>query len=122
MIPGDKKCFMILLIMVAVVIGLVILYRLDPSVNRFYPRCLFFVLTGWQCPGCGTLRALYCLMHGRFADAWRFNGALVILLPMLVLLLALPRLSKSSVMGWVILAVIVIWWIGRNVFPLLVSP
>jgi hypothetical protein len=39
--------------------------RLAPDwAERFYPRCLFNAVTGFYCPGCGTLRA--CRALGRF--------------------------------------------------------
>lgn len=39
-----------------------------------YPACPFRALTGWLCPGCGTLRAMYEMLHGNFGEAVRLNG------------------------------------------------
>ena len=30
---------------------------------------------GLECPGCGLTRSLIAIMHGRLAEAWRFNPA-----------------------------------------------
>ena len=38
-------------------------------------------LTGWDCPGCGTLRAAHQLTHGNLAAAWRLNPLAVALAP-----------------------------------------
>jgi hypothetical protein len=51
----------------------VVLYFFVPGEAPFYPRCWFHTLTGWQCPGCGGLRAAHQLMHGNLAEAFRYN-------------------------------------------------
>ncbi len=30
---------------------------------------------GFECPGCGLTRSFIAIMHGQFADAWKFNPA-----------------------------------------------
>ena len=35
--------------------------------------CWFFRWSGIGCPGCGLTRCFICLMHGEFAEAWRYN-------------------------------------------------
>ena len=45
--------------------------------------CLVHNLFGVECWGCGMTRALYSLMHLRFADAWHLNRAVVIVAPLL---------------------------------------
>ncbi len=42
-------------------------------------RCVFYELTGFYCPGCGSGRALQALMHGDLSGAFRHN---VLLLPL----------------------------------------
>ena len=36
-----------------------------------YPTCPFLAITGWYCPGCGSLRAVHDLLHGDLAGAVR---------------------------------------------------
>ena len=103
-------------IVVAIVAGLAVICLFDPSSVGFYPRCPFFVLTGLKCPGCGTLRALHCIMHGHFGEAWQLNPALLISVPIIAALFLFPRYIHSPVVGWGILIATVAWWIGRNVF------
>jgi hypothetical protein len=61
----------------------VVFFLFDPSQYHFYPRCALYTMTGLQCPGCGSQRALYQLLHGRLAAALRCNALLVLGLPLL---------------------------------------
>ena len=61
---------------------LVWLYVLDPAEEGFLP-CPLYTLFHVYCPGCGAARALHSLLHGRFSQAFRFNGAFVLLFPLL---------------------------------------
>jgi hypothetical protein len=54
-------------------VALGVLYAYPPDQFAFYPKCLLFSTTGWQCPGCGGLRATHALLHGQFAAAWALN-------------------------------------------------
>lgn len=40
------------------------------------PKCLFHSLTGLDCPGCGSQRAIAAALHGRIGEAWTLNPAL----------------------------------------------
>lgn len=70
-----------LLLALALVGGAALLWRYDPARYRLYPRCQLHALTGLQCPGCGGLRALHALLHGRVGEAFRFNPLFVVGLP-----------------------------------------
>ena len=75
-----------------------ILYRWNPATAGFFPACPFFTLTGWYCPGCGSLRAMHQLLHGHLGAAFDLNPLLVLALPfvlyqILALLMRHPRLQ-----------------------------
>ena len=99
----------------------------DPATAPF-PRCPFLSLTGLQCPGCGSQRAIHALLHADIAGAWRSNALLVLSLPLVALLLVAraknrrwPRLHNalnSRTVIWIVFTVIVIWWIARNIWNL----
>lgn len=88
------------------------------------PDCPIKALTGWQCPGCGGLRATWHLMHGDLAGAWADNPAIFVMLPILGTGFALwasakarglppPRLSRTA---GILLAILGVgWMLGRNV-------
>src|SRR2546430_502454 len=97
--------------------GAAILHRFDPETVHFYPRCVFHVLTGLQCPGCGTTRALHHLLHGDVAGAFRLNAMLFVVAPFSGLALVWRRFAAHPVTGWAAVAVTVAWWVLRNVLP-----
>lgn len=41
--------------------------------------CIFHVVTGLQCPGCGVTRMLSALLHGDWRGAWESNAAVLTL-------------------------------------------
>ncbi|HEY3175228.1 MAG TPA: DUF2752 domain-containing protein [Candidatus Polarisedimenticolia bacterium] len=101
------------------------LYALDPATSPLFPPCPFRLITGLACPGCGTLRALHHLMHGRLAEAVRLNALTVALIP----LLFSYELSKAGWLGritgragrphrawgWALLGLILTFWVARNI-------
>jgi len=79
--------------------GAVVFWAFDPDQNGFYPRCTLHSLTGLDCPGCGSQRAVHCLLHGELAAAVSANALLVLLLPVaawLLLRLAINRYAHTS--------------------------
>lgn len=63
-------------------LGIIILYFFDPAnFNNIYPPSLSREWGGFYCAGCGMLRALHHLLHGRWQSALRFNPLLIICLP-----------------------------------------
>ena len=109
----------------AVVVGAVMLRIFDPATSGVFPPCPVQYLTGWYCPGCGSLRALHDLLHGNLRAAWAMNPLTVIMLPFLAYGLAsealneiggrrLPGVSVPAVWIRVLCAVIVLFGIARN--------
>ena len=96
----------------------------DPSENGFFPRCPFLLLTGWQCPGCGSQRAIHALLHLDIMEALRMNALFVLALPYVALLLvseqtrkrwpAFYRLVHNPRLAWAFLVFVLLWFVGRN--------
>ncbi len=84
------------------------------------------MLTGFECPGCGSQRAIHSLLHLDIAAAFRFNALLVLSLPLVALLIyaEINREKKPNfytrlhnpILIWGYFAIVVAWWIGRNIF------
>jgi hypothetical protein len=47
------------------------------------PFCPFHALTGLDCPGCGSLRAIHSLLRLEFAQALAYNPLICMCLPFL---------------------------------------
>ena len=115
-------------VLFALLAGLIVLavvyYMFDPSDSVFFPKCVFRVVTGWECPGCGSQRAIHALLHGDLGKAWSHNAGLLVAIPILLTLvvaewnrLRWPRFHQrvtSTPLITLLLLAIMLWWIGRN--------
>jgi len=102
------------------------LYVVDPAKHAVYPACPLYATTGWECPGCGGLRATHQILHGHLAAAWALNPLAVLLLPLYGWILAdaaltllrgrgLPEFAPRTVLIWLGLAVLALFGILRNI-------
>lgn len=113
--------------------ALLAIYVWNPSTegDGLFPKCPTFVMTGLHCPGCGSLRAMYQLLHGHLLAALDYNPLMVVLLPSLaygVLVSSVQNITGrrlpcpvlSAKLAWLLLAVLVLFGILRNVpyYPL----
>ena len=120
-----KKKAAFILAVIAVVVLILVYALLDPASLPF-PRCPFLMLTGFKCPGCGSQRAIHALLHGDVAEAFRYNALLLIAIPWIALCLFAesrrtrnPRLYarlNAPLLIWLFLAMVLIWWVLRNIF------
>jgi uncharacterized protein DUF2752 len=95
----------------AAVTALAVLYAFPPAQYAFYPQCVFRWATGFDCPGCGSLRSVHCLLHGEFAAAFRLNPLLYVLVPLL--LICRHHLHKPAWV-WSFTGVVLVFTILRN--------
>lgn len=111
----------------AAVAVLAVAYVFDPVGGAFpYPRCLFKMLTGWDCPGCGSARALHALVHGRVAEAWAANPALAVMVPLAALGFVaegrgherMRRLLFSPAAAVMLVVAVIVWTLLRNILCL----
>lgn len=56
----------------------VVYYHVDPSRYALAPKCVFKLITGLDCPGCGFQRALHEFLHGNFRKAIGYNPFLLV--------------------------------------------
>jgi len=102
------------LMAIAGIVGLVFLYLYNPQDISLFPRCPFYALTGYKCPGCGTLRAIHALLHLRVADAFKLNPFLLFSIPVVVGMLASRKFALNATLGKCILVATIGYWILRN--------
>lgn len=56
----------------ALLIAGLLAFALMPELPHV-PLCFYHAVTGHDCPGCGTTRSVFAILHGRFAVAAAFN-------------------------------------------------
>jgi len=69
---------------------------LTPGSTPWLPPCPFHALTGLYCPGCGSTRMLYFLVHGHPWLAFRQNALATIALPGVLFGLARQMINPRS--------------------------
>lgn len=94
---------------------LLILYSFNPATSGLFPPCPFHRLTGLYCPGCGSLRGVHHLLHGRIAAALSLNPLMVFFIPVLVAMLLKPRWTQRPWVPWAAFAVLVVYGVIRNI-------
>lgn len=93
----------------------VVLFQFDPAQHGFFPRCFFRLVTGWDCPGCGGLRATHQLLHGNVREAFALNPLLVVALPVIALFAARPLVERLTGRRWPGLFRSTYWLLGAAV-------
>src|SRR4029078_9764705 len=62
----------------AAVASVALLAVVDPNEPGHYPTCPFLALTGFYCPGCGSMRAVHDLVHGDLSGSLARNPMTVV--------------------------------------------
>jgi hypothetical protein len=99
----------------------------NPYQEKFMPKCIFYSTTGYQCPGCGSQRAIHNLVNFDLIGAMHENLMLVISIPYLIFGAFLEiykeknqRLAKIHDIFYgykaalFIFFLLIFWWIFRN--------
>lgn len=119
---GDKTGKLVIALGAVAAVGA---YFIFCMVTDSMPRCPFKWITGLDCPGCGSQRAIRALMAGHPLEAWGYNLILPPMLAYLAAILLMPlfkgkasrkiyeRLTSPVIIA-AIAAVVILWWILRN--------
>ena len=111
------------------VVGFLFFYKIyNPEVHSFFPKCPFLSLTGLQCPGCGSQRAVHHLLNGHLLSAVHQNALLVLAIPYVSFgmfldskkplkpkLLNLRKRLYGITAIWIVLVLVLTFWILRNI-------
>lgn len=68
-------------VIVVVVLAILVYLFFDPERSAYFPKCYFSALIGWECPSCGTQRALHAALNGEFKKAFNYNPFLFVAIP-----------------------------------------
>jgi hypothetical protein len=94
--------------------------------GNILPACPTKFLFGITCPGCGSMRMVYSLLHGDLAAAAHYNAVSLVVLPLLLLALVTwtaGRWRGRPVRSWqswrwtpaVFAVVFSVWFVVRNI-------
>lgn len=125
---GLKKFVKPAIVVVAVVAIVVVYHCINPvgtSAGEYMPKCFMKGLTGYDCPSCGSQRALHAFLNGEFKRAILFNPFIFLALPYLLALLytalssdrfarCIKPFVRHRIAIWSFLALYVAWWVIRN--------
>lgn len=114
--------------------GIVTFFYFYNPVTKAYPSCPFYHFTGLYCPGCGSSRAVYQIVHGNFLYALNLNPLMILSIPFVFYLLMcslnikikgrviFKRIVFTKNFYVILVAGIVLYWIIRNipVYPFLI--
>jgi hypothetical protein len=103
----------------------VLFFLLDPEKHIIFPRCVFYSLSGYYCPGCGSQRAIHSLLHLNLFGVVQNN---VLFLPAVFAIIyhyihpflnkklnwRLPNIFYMKNTPWVIFGIILLFWLLRN--------
>ncbi|MCI0474521.1 MAG: DUF2752 domain-containing protein [Ignavibacteria bacterium] len=112
-------------VLTAAVFFITVLFVWDPSVFKYYPDCVFNSLTGLECPGCGGMRGTHFLLHLDFGKAFFYNPLVFVTTPVIIYIIIyfvmnlffgvkLPKITLTPVLATVISAIVLLFWIYRN--------
>lgn len=105
--------------------GVAVAYYFADLGSVWMPKCPFRLLTGLDCPACGSQRALHALVHGRVVEALGYNPFLVVSIPYFLLVAYTtfwPQSRQGRLLRYVqhptviriYAAIFIFWWVFRN--------
>ena len=81
-----KKRAKNVLILFGIIIAVGIIYIVFNSLTGIGIPCVFHLITGLNCPGCGVSRMIISIINLDFEAAFRYNAALFVLSPVFLIL------------------------------------
>lgn len=109
----------------AMLIGIGLVYALFYMITGIGIPCMFRVITGFQCPGCGVTHMCIALLKLDFQTAWESNPAIFSLLPVGGLMFVYtiyfyikfgkwPRSRWYNILIGIMIVVLVVFGVWRN--------
>jgi hypothetical protein len=127
-LKGFLQHFKIPLISFLLLVLVLVYYSLDPTEYSIFPKCPFYWLTGYKCPGCGSQRAVHYLLHLDFRGAFYANPLLVMAIPYIIgaflfdytnLSNTFPRIRKvlyGKIAIIIVVIIVIAYWFIRNLY------
>ncbi len=92
------RLIILILLGITLLVGLLIIYTtIDPDASVLFPKCPFLMLTGLECPGCGSQRTIHAMLNGEWLNALKTNLLVVLVFPYLFIAIASLLLKSRFV-------------------------
>ena len=91
------------------------LYYFNPAQTAVFLPCPFHFMTGYHCPGCGSLRAIHSLLHGHVEDAMALNPLMVVSIPIIGIMFFNPTWVYKRWVPWTAFWILTLYWVFRNI-------
>ncbi len=99
---------------ILIVAVLIFYYKNNPLETSSVPKCTFYTLTGYKCPGCGGQRALHYFLRGKFKESFMQNPLLYFAVTYIIILILIGK-RYSFLYGEIACAIWLIIIIGFSV-------
>ena len=120
-------------VVIIVVIILLICYLIVGHNHDLYVPCIFHLVTGLWCPGCGITRMLFSIITGDFKEAFYYNQLLFISSPIFLFFFIENIYAKlknkkpmylkvPNIVYYLYIVLLVLFMILRNIFPQIAPP
>ena len=111
----------------AILLGAGLAYAAFVNLTGLAIPCVFHLVTGWKCPGCGVTRVTLALLRLDFREAWVQNRCLVLISPILAFFIVTQLVSYirtgryrigrvQTIVNYVLIGVLVVFGVVRNIF------
>ena len=126
-IKAHAKLFLSIAIIILLTLSIFLFFN-KPGKSKFLPPCLFNSITNLYCPGCGTTRMFYCLLHLDIYLAFRCNMLAMICLPIIIYSfisfslsvysngkINLPTITYSKKLSIILVISVIVFMVLRNI-------
>lgn len=118
------KRFLKVILQISILFGCLFGYYFFHRYYHFSIPCLFYKVTGLQCPGCGITRCLFSLIEGNVVKAFYYNGLVsIFILPFILYegiqyyryISGKSTIKIPSIVWNVLLVIVILFGIVRNI-------
>jgi len=79
-------------ILFIIILGTLFFFIPKKYLGDTFPLCLYRIVFGKKCIGCGTTRAVWSVLHFQFYEAYAYNKMIILTFPLII----------GSIIKWII--------------------
>ena len=120
-----KKRLKSTLIKYGIILGIALAYLIFVLCTNIGIPCVFHLITGLKCPGCGISRMLMSIVRLDFVSAFWYNPLLFVTGPLIIAYIVASEvkfvkygnrdMGKWQIFMWIELGLLLAYWVLRNV-------